>query len=141
MTKITELPVGEHFGGIVVENKSRVTIDSAKISGLRPGDYRIIFISTTNKDRSGYLLFSVPPIPDHLDLMQDSMALEPSKDAILDSVNMGTEKDSMLLYSVIRDIYGTYIEDAKNLTWKSSNEKVLTISPSTTDKSRAMEKS
>ena len=133
------LKPGKHYGGIIVdENKYRVTIDSASLTDLIPGDYKITFISTTNSDRTGYLLFTVYPIPDHLDLIPDSVTLDTKKDMSFDSLIMGTDKDSISLYAVIRDIYGTFMENATALTWKSSNEEVLTITPSKTDKSKAM---
>jgi fibro-slime domain-containing protein len=134
-----QIPAGVHYNGITVDpSGSRVTIDSAKISGLKSGDYRITFISVFNKDRSGYLTFSVAPIPDHLDIMPDSMKLDLKNDAVFDFINLGIEQDSLLFYTVIRDIYGTYLENGNNLTWTSRDEKVVTIEASLTDMSKAL---
>ncbi len=138
-TEATALEPGLHFGGITVNaGKYRITIDSTRITGLVPGDYRVMFISVSDKDRSGYLTFTVPQIPDHLDMLPDSVSLTVNKDWDVDSLYMNIESDSLLLYTVIRDIYGSYIEDAAALTWSSSDEEVVTIIPATTDKARAM---
>ncbi len=138
-TTATSLPVGTHNGGIIVDaSKSRVTIDSAKITDLMPGDYRITFISTADKNRSGYLTFSVPPTPDHVDLVPDTMRIDSKQDAVVGPLKLGVEQDSILLYAVIRDRFGTYIEDGKNLVWQTSDSRILSINPSTSNKAKAM---
>lgn len=137
-TTATLLPVGTTKGGVIVDaGKSRVTIDSAKITDLMPGDYRITFISTADKNRSGYVSFTVPPTPDHVDLLPDTMKLDLKHEAVVAPIKLGVEQDSILLYAVIRDKFETYIEDGKSLTWKSSDEKILSIYPSSTNKAKA----
>ncbi len=134
-----KLSSGLHFGGIMVDPaNSRVTLDSAKLSGLKAGDYQILFVSTIDKNRSGYLLFTIQPIPDHLDVMPDSLSPDLNHDVKIDSLVLGEEQDSLLLFAVIRDIDNVYLEAGRNCTWKSSNEKSLTITPSTNDKAHAM---
>lgn len=138
-TETTLIEPGLHFGGITVDaDKYRITIDSTRITGLMPGDYRVTFISVFDKDRSGYLTFTVPQIPHHLDMLPDSVTLDVNHDWDVDSVYMNIECDSLLLYTVVRDIYNKYMEDATALTWSSSDENVVTIIPATTDKARAM---
>ncbi|MGE5670384.1 MAG: fibro-slime domain-containing protein, partial [Fibrobacterota bacterium] len=138
-TTATALPVGTHKGGIIVDaNKFRVTIDSANITDLMPGDYRITFTSTTDKNRTGYLTFVVPPTPDHVDLLPDTMKLDLKRDAVVGPLKLGVEQDSILLYAVIRDKFETYIEDGKNLIWSTSDSKILSINPSTSNKAKAM---
>lgn len=135
----TLLLVGTTKGGVIVDaGKSRVTIDSAKIADLMPGDYRITFISTADKNRSGYLTFTVVPTPDHVDLLPDTLMLDLKHDASVTPIKLGVEQDSILLYAVIRDIFETYIEDGKNLVWRSSDEKILSINPSSSNKAKAM---
>lgn len=134
----TLLQVGTVKGGIIVDaSKSRVTIDSAKITDLMPGDYRITFVSTADKNRSGYLTFMVPPTPDHVDLLPDTMKLDLKREAVVGPLKLGVEQDSILLYAVIRDRFQTYIEDGKTLIWKSSDDKILSINPSTKNKAKA----
>jgi len=137
-TTATSLPIGTHNGGIIVDpNKSRVTIDSAKITDLMPGDYRITFTSTTDKNRTGYLTFVVLPTPDHVDLLPDTMKLDLKQDAVVGPLKLGVEQDSILLFAVIRDKFGTYIEDGKSLIWSTSDSKILSIIPSTKNKAKA----
>ncbi len=54
-----------HWGGINV-GPSSVTIDSAAIEDLKPGEYILTFASTFDQDRKGYLTFEVggklPPV-------------------------------------------------------------------------------
>jgi fibro-slime domain-containing protein len=134
----TLLAVGTTKGGVIVDaGKSRVTIDSAKITDLIPGDYRITFVSTADKNRSGYVSFTVPPTPDHVDLLPDTMKLDLKLDAVVAPIKLGVEQDSILLYAVIRDKFGTYIEDGKNLIWETSDNKILSINPSTKNKAKA----
>ncbi|MBN1758901.1 MAG: fibro-slime domain-containing protein [Chitinispirillaceae bacterium] len=138
-TEATPLEPGLHFGGVTVDaGKYRITIDSTRISGLTPGDYRVTFISTDDKNRSGYLTFTVPQIPDHLDMLPDSVSLDINNDWDADSLYMNIECDSLLLYTVVRDRYGSYMEDGSSLTWSSSDENVIIVTPSTADNARAM---
>lgn len=138
-TEMTFLEPGLHFGGITIDaNKYRITIDSTRLTGLMSGSYRVTFISTYDNDRSGYLTFTVPPTPDHVDVFPDSLPLDVNNDSEVDSLYLNIETDSLLLYTVVRDAYGAYIENGTALTWSSSNENVITITPSTTDKARAM---
>lgn len=136
-SKSTQLAEGTHYGGVIVKNASRVVIDSLKITDLLPGDYKITFISKFNKERSGYLSFTVPQIPDHLDLLSDSMAIDPTEDAMLDSLLMDVETDTILLKAVIRDKIGNYMVEGSGLKWKSSDENVVTVSSVSGEASKA----
>jgi fibro-slime domain-containing protein len=134
-----KLDPGTHYGGITVDtSRSRVTLDSALIDGLASGDYTIMFQSTTNKDRNGYLAFTVPPKPDHLDIITDPTMLDFSKDASVDTLFIDMDQDSTWIYSVIRDLSGKYISNSKNPIWTSRNEKVITVQPSPSDPSRCL---
>ncbi|NLG16818.1 MAG: fibro-slime domain-containing protein [Fibrobacter sp.] len=134
---LVPLPPGTHFGGITTDpNKFRVTIDSTSITGLASGEYYIIFKSTVNKERTGYLTFIVPPKPHHLDILNDSIPFDQKQDAFIDSIFMSIEKDSFEIFAVIRDSTGNFIEHAGSAVWASRNEGILTVHPSATDPSR-----
>lgn len=134
---LVPLPPGTHFGGITTDaGKSTVSLDSARISGLAPGEYRIIFQSTVNKERSGYLTFTVYPKPHHLDILTDSIPLDPKKDAFIDSIYISIERDSMQIYAVVRDSAGNFIEPAKSPQWISRNPEIIKVIPDPGNPSR-----
>ncbi len=136
-----ELSPGTYYGGILVDpNKSRVTLDSTKIDGLVPGEYRITYESTFDKERKGYLVFVVPPFPpDHLDIIPASVELDLSRDQPVDSIFLPIEIDETQPYAVFRDKNGYFLDNAANQKWVSRDTSVITVkAPSPTDPSRCI---
>lgn len=134
------LGAGVHYGGVVIDpGNSRVTIDSAAIQGLMPGEYRVTFVSTVDSTRSGYLVFYVPPKPPHhLDILDDKTALDLKKDAQIDSILIGLNDATTQVYAVIRDTNGLYLNLASKPTWTSRNVKSATVEQSPDDPSRCI---
>jgi hypothetical protein len=139
-TQPLAMPTGMHYGGITVDvGKSMVTVDSAKIDSLIPGAYRITFTSTFDKSRTGYLVFTVPPLPpEHLDILTDSLVLDPKTDAPVDSVFIPMDQPAAQAYSVLRDKLGNYLSNASAEKWTSRDTAVVTVALSPTDKSRVI---
>ncbi len=135
-----ELVPGTHYGGIIVDpNQSRVTLDSLKINGLMPGDYRITYVSTFDNQRSGYLTFTVPPFPpDHYDIIPDSGEFDPLRDSPIDSIFLDIDLDETRPYAVVRDKNAYFLDYAVNPTWTSLDPGVVTVAQSTTDPSRCI---
>ena len=131
-------PGTTYYGGIIVDaNKSRVTLDSLKIDGLTPGEYRVTYVSTLNDERKGYLTFIVPPFPpDHLDIVPDSAVFDLLLDQKEDSLFLDIDKDEIQVYAVIRDKNGFFLDYAANKNWKSRDTSVITIAQLTTDSLR-----
>jgi fibro-slime domain-containing protein len=134
------MPTGVYFKGITVDGKnSKVTVDSSSIDGLTPGDYRITFTSTFDKTRSGYLVFTVPPLPpDHLDILNDSIIVNPVKDAALDSLFIPMDKQTTEIFAVLRDKTGGYVSSASAETWISRDTTIVSVAPMPGDKSRCV---
>ena len=134
------LPTGVYYGGITINtSKSIVIVDSANINGLAAGQYRITFTSAFDSTRTGYLVFVVPPLsPDHLDILPDSLAPDPKKDAPLDSILIPMAQPTAQAYVVVRDKNGTYLSNASAETWTSRDTTVVTVALSPTDKSRCI---
>ena len=136
---LVTLSPGKYFGGLTIDpSKSRVTVDSSKITGLAPGEYRVTFESTTNKDRTGYLVFTVSPRPHHLDILTDSISLDLKQDALIDSILIDLETDSIQLYAVVRDSTGNYIQPAVLAVWLSRDEDILSVHSLSGDLSRCV---
>lgn len=137
-SKTEQLTEGTHYGGIIVKSASQVLIDSADISGLLPGEYRVTFISKSSRERSGFLTFYVPQIADHLDMLTDTTFLNPVTDAVIDELYMDERTDSLVLTAIIRDKFGSFMEKGYGLEWKCSDEAVLTVKADSVDLSRAV---
>jgi hypothetical protein len=135
------LQAGNPINGITVNGTNPiVTLDSAALdTTLLPGDYHITFTSTVDSTRTGYLVFTVPPLPpNHLDILTDSTVMNPAKDAVIDSIFMPMDMPSTQVYAVLRDKNGTFVSTASAETWTSRDPTVVTIAPLTGDKSRAV---
>jgi hypothetical protein len=136
-----DLTPGTYYGGIDVDaNRSRVTLDSAKIDGLLPGEYRITYVSTFDKERKGYLIFVVPPFPpDHLDIVPSAVEIDLTGDQATDSIFLDIDVDETRPYAVIRDKNGYFLENAANPKWISRDTTVITVTaPTPADPSRCI---
>ena len=135
------LPPGNYFNnGLTVDpSKSKITLDSATLdTSLLPGSYRISFTSTFDTSRTGYLVFIVPPLPaNHLDIIDSAVGLNPTKDAVIDSIYLPMGLASTQVYAVLRDKNGNFISTATGATWTSRDPTVVTITPLPGDKSHA----
>jgi fibro-slime domain-containing protein len=135
------LQAGNPINGITVNGTNPiVTLDSATLdTTLLPGDYHITFTSTVDSTRTGYLVFTIPPLPpNHLDILNDSTVMNPAKDAVIDSIFMPMDMLSTQVYAVLRDKNGTFVTTASAETWTSRDPAVVTIVPMPSDKSRAV---
>lgn len=131
------LTPGTHFDGLIVdENKYRITLDSSKINGLVYGEYRIIFKSSVNEERTGYLVFYIEPNPHHLDILTTSTEFDQNNDANVDTIVIPIESDSIKIYSVIRDPSGKYIQIADFARWTSNDNNAFSLIPSESDPSQ-----
>jgi|GEM_PF-1518472 fibro-slime domain len=136
-----QLQPGNPINGITIDaSNPKVTLDSATLdTTLLPGDYHITFTSTVDSMRTGYLVFTVPPLPpNHLDILTDSTVMDPAKDAVIDSIYLPMDKPSTQVYAVLRDKNGGFVSTASAETWTSRDTSVVTIAPLPGDKSCAV---
>ncbi len=56
---VDTLKEGTNFGGITVEGDSTISIDTAQITELTSGEYRVTFISQHDKSLSGHITFTI----------------------------------------------------------------------------------
>jgi fibro-slime domain-containing protein len=136
------LAPGSYFNkGVTVDiSKTKVTLDSTTLdTSLLPGIYHISFTSTFDSTRTGYLVFTVPPLPpNHLDILNDSLTLNPSQDAMLDSVFIAMDQPTTQVYAVLRDKLGNYTAIASGATWLSRDTSIVTVGTFPGDKSRCI---
>jgi fibro-slime domain-containing protein len=139
-TPPTPLSVGStSFGGITILDNSTVILDTNAITGLPPGDYLIRYYLRSDHSQGGTIPFTVRALPlDHVDILIDSIPIDPKKDAQVDSIVIGMIETSTEAYAVLRDSAQTYRGFATNPQWTVRDPTVVTVTPSTTLKWRCM---
>ncbi|MDB5105105.1 MAG: fibro-slime family protein [Fibrobacteres bacterium] len=96
-TKVRDLPEGASLGGILIETP-RITVDTAKITGLPAGDYRILFYEPANSSIQDEVSFTIsgktPDLPPlDLPLAVSAAAYDEDADGIADRIDAVYDRD------------------------------------------------
>jgi uncharacterized repeat protein (TIGR01451 family) len=68
-----------------------------------------------------------PPKPDHLDIILDTTAIDPRRDADPLRITMDAGTRMIVVYAVVRDAAGNFLNNATTATWTSSDLAVATV--------------